>query len=329
MGVLVDPDGDVWVIDSGLGGDEAIEAMDFSGQPATGAKGMTARVVKVAAADGAQTEVAMLPSLLSGMETEGGNRLALLNGKLYATGAGWHPGLVPDTAEEPFPLTGGVVEIGEDGTVTQVADLWQIEKDENPAGGEIDNHPYGLGVSADGGALLIADAGSNALYRFNPASNRTSVVGVFEPIEGVFPNPNYDNQLLRDAVSTGVAVKDGETYVGYLTGAPFIPGTAKVVKVDADGVVSDYATGLTMLTDLRTGPDGNLYATQFGIFGEQGPVPNSGAVVRIMEGAGSEVVAANLSFPTSIDFNAGRRRLCDRSTALARQVRARSSSSPV
>lgn len=303
MGVLVDPNGDVWVIDSGIGGDEAVEGLDFSGQPMTGAMGMTARVVKVSAADGSQTDVAMLPSLVSGTETEGGSRLALLNGKLYATGAGWHPGLIPATAEEPLPLTGGVMEIGEDGTVTQVADLWEIEKAKNPAGGELDNHPYGLGISPDGSALLIADAGSNALYRFDPADGSTSVVGVFEPIEGVFPNPNYDNQLLRDAVSTGVAVKDGEIYVGYLTGAPFIPGTAKVVKVDADGAVTDYATGLTMLTDLRAGPDGNLYATQFGVFGEQGPVPNSGAVVRILEGAGSEVVVANLSLPTSIDFS--------------------------
>ena len=59
-----------------------------------------------------------------------------------------------------------------------------------------------------------------------------------------------------------------------------------------------------MLTDLRTGPDGNLYAVSFGVFGEQGPVPNSGGVWRIGEGDQSELVIGGLSFATSIDFNA-------------------------
>jgi len=99
-------------------------------------------------------------------------------------------------------------------------------------------------------------------------------------------------------------VADGSIYVSFLSGAPFIPGSAKVVSVAADGTVSDFATGLTMLTDLRTGPDGALYATQFGMFTEQGPVPGSGAVVRIKEGDASEILVPGLMFPTSIDFNA-------------------------
>jgi hypothetical protein len=108
-----------------------------------------------------------------------------------------------------------------------------------------------------------------------------------------------------DPVPTGVAFgEDGNIYVSFLPGFPFLPGSAKVVKVTADGQVSDYATGLTMVTDLRKGPDGALYAVQLGQFTEQGPVPNSGSIVRVKAGDGSEVVAADLSFPTSIDFNA-------------------------
>jgi LPXTG-motif cell wall-anchored protein len=58
-----------------------------------------------------------------------------------------------------------------------------------------------------------------------------------------------------------------------------------------------------MITDLQTGPDGEMYAVQIGQFTEQGPVPDSGAIVRVKEGDGSEVVVSGLSFPTSIDFN--------------------------
>jgi hypothetical protein len=37
---------------------------------------------------------------------------------------------------------------------------------------------------------------------------------------------------------------------------------------------------LTMIIDLRSGPDGNLYALQMGQFIEQGPTPNSGAIYQ-------------------------------------------------
>jgi hypothetical protein len=59
-----------------------------------------------------------------------------------------------------------------------------------------------------------------------------------------------------------------------------------------------------MVTDLRAGPDGNLYAVSLGQFTEQGPVPNSGAILPVKEGDASEAVLAGLSFPTSIDFTA-------------------------
>ncbi len=73
--------------------------------------------------------------------------------------------------------------------------------------------------------------------------------------------------------------------------------------VAEDGTVSDYATGLTMLTDLRMGPDGHLYGVQFGMFTEQGPVPESGAVVRIHGGDSFDTVIDGLTFATSLDFD--------------------------
>lgn len=303
MGVLVDPNGDLWVIDSGLGGDTPVEGLDFTGQSITGNYGPTARIVKVSLSDGAMIDVAALTSLSNGMENEGGSRLALLDGVLYATGAGWHPAVIPSTAEAPLPGTGSLWRIEADGTVSEASPLWQLERDNNPVSAEVDTHPYGLLAGPDGN-LWVADAGMNALLKVDPATGDAAIVATFDPIPGVFPNPNYDNELLTDAVPTGVTVADGMIYVSFLSGAPFIPGSAKVVTVAEDGTVSDYATGLTMLTDLRTGPDGALYATQFGLFTEQGPVPGSGAVIRIQPGDASEVVVPGLMFPTSLDFNA-------------------------
>lgn len=303
MGVLVDPNGDLWVVDSGLGGESTVEGFDFTGQAITGNYGPTARIVKVSLADGAMVDVATLTSLSNGTENEGGSRLALLDGVLYATGAGWHPAVIPSTAETPLPGTGSLWRIEADGTVSEASPLWQLERDNNPVSTEVDTHPYGLLAGPDGN-LWVADAGMNALLKVDPATDDAAIVATFDPLPGVFPNPNYANEMLTDAVPTGVALADGVIYVSFLSGAPFIPGSAKVVMVGEDGAVSDYATGLTMLTDLRTGPDGALYATQFGLFTERGPVPGSGAVIRIRPGDASEVVAPGLMFPTSLDFNA-------------------------
>ncbi len=63
------------------------------------------------------------------------------------------------------------------------------------------------------------------------------------------------------------------------------------------------STGLTIMTDLEAGPDGNLYAVQFAVFTDQGPTLNSGALVKVAEGEGSTPVVGGLSFPTSVDFN--------------------------
>jgi hypothetical protein len=306
MGVLVGSAGDIWVVDSGTGGDEQLEGTDPAGNAVTASMGMTARLVRISGQDGTQTDVATLPSVLTGTEAEGGSRLAQLRGITYVTGPGWHPTMMPSTAEEPLPLTGSLLRITPQGEAVVAVPLWQYELSDD-VDNELDNNPYGLTVTDDG-ALLVADAGANALYRVNPASRRARLLASFEPLPGAFPNPKYGNEMLTDPVPTGVAVRDGVIYVGFLSGAPYLPGSAKVVTVAEDGTVTDYATGLTMLTDLSVGPDGELYAVQFAVTDEQGPTPNSGALVRVAKGAGSRsrlpshstTVAMPLSLPTAL-----------------------------
>jgi sugar lactone lactonase YvrE len=303
MGLLVDPNGDIWVIDSGMGGDEPISVINpETGEAVEAGYGMSTRVVKISAADGTLTDVAMLPSVASEAGASGGNRLQLIDGTLYATNGEWL-----STADAGPPADSGLAAlftIGADGTVTPIADFWAFERDENPDGRVLHAHPYSMAAGPDG-TILVVNAGGNTLESVDPATGEITSLYVIDPLPGVFPRPEYDNEMLTDAVPTGLVVgEDGTTYIGLLSGAPFVPGNAKVLALSPDGVVSDYATGLTMLTDLRMGPDGNLYATQFGIFGQQGPVPNSGAIVRIGEGDTSAVVASGLPFPTSLDFDA-------------------------
>ncbi len=250
-------------------------------------------------ADGKQSIAATLPSILNGQEASGGNRLALLNGVVYATSGAW----LEAAGARRMPNTAAIVKV-EGGKATEVANTWDLENGQNPGGYVKEAHPYGLAAGPDG-KLWVADAGANDLLRVDPTSGQVELVATFSGMPGPLPNPNRGGAQESDAVPTGMAFDaSGNAYVSFLPGFPFAPGSAKVVKVAADGKVSDYATGLTMLTDLRTGPDGALYAVQIAQFTDKGPVPNSGAILRVKPGGTSEVVVSDLSFPTSIAFNA-------------------------
>lgn len=300
QGLLLDGDGNVWVIDSGLGGENPIKWISGeTGEEVDANYGDSAQVARINASDYSVEMIAALPSVNLGMEAVGGARLALHDGMLYATSG---QGIGAPDAELPDNF-GGVVSIGADGAVALVASTWDFEIANNPDGILLDSHPYGLELGPDG-MLYVADAGGNSLLKVDPASGEVAWVATFEPMPGVFPRPDYGGEMLTDAVPTDVVFDaDGNAYVSLLSGAPFVPGTAKVLMVAPDGTVSDYATGFTMLTDLAWGPDGALYGVQFGIFGEMGPEPNSGAVVHIKGGEESDVAIEGLSFPIAIDFN--------------------------
>jgi DNA-binding beta-propeller fold protein YncE len=304
QGVLVDPDGNIWVVDAGLGGDEVI-TMTVEGEEgpeeAEASIGETAQLVKIDT-EGEQTVVTTLPSIAVGMETSGGARLALQDGVLYATVGAWIEG---SDSERPDRLA-TIVSVDEDGTVTEVANTWDLESEENPDGFLAETHPYGLVADPNAANLLVVtDAGGNSLLNVDVETGEVTLLATFDGIPSEIPNPARGDALESDPVPTGAAYnEEGNLFVSLLSGFPFTPGSSKVVQVSEDGTVSDYATDLTMTTDLRLGPDGSLYAVQFGEFSEEGPIPFSGAIVRILPDGETEIAVEGLSFPTSIDFNA-------------------------
>lgn len=301
QGVLVAPDGSIWVVDSGVGGDTEVDAINPMGERVTATFGDTGRVIRIGA-DGSQEVMAALPSILIGEEATGGARLAVIDGEVYVANGVWVSDGSPESV--PLPNTAAILRINADGSLTEVAETWSLEKELNPDGSVIETHPYGMAVGPDG-LLWVADAGANTLLRVDVNSGAVELLATFEPLPGAFPNPNLGGEMLTDAVPTGIAFDDeGNALVSLLSGFPFIPGSAKVLKVAPDGGVTVYADGLTMLTDLRRGPDGAFYAVQFAVFTDQGPQFGSGALVRIEEGGASVPVVEGLAFPTSVDFNA-------------------------
>lgn len=301
QGLLVASDGTLWVADSGLGGEEEIEFYNIQTfQPQTATFGMTSRIMTLSE-DGELETIALLPSVAVGEDLVGVARLLEVDGSIYATVGSWQDSLsdVPT-----IPNQGELIRL-EDGEAVTVADLWAHELANDPdESTNVESHPYGMALGPDGD-VYIADAAANALWRVNIETGEVETIAAFPGQPGVFPSEYYGGELITDAVPTAVAFDaDGNTYVSYLTGAPFLPGAAKVVRISEDGEILDYANGMTMLTDMQMGPDGNLYVTSFGLFTEEGPVFNSGYVARIMSDGTSEIVIDGLPFVTALAFDA-------------------------
>jgi plastocyanin len=107
-------------------------------------------------------------------------------------------------------------------------------------------------------------------------------------------------------VPTGIALAPGGgVYVGFLTPAPYVDGSSKVVKVSADGAVTDVWTGLTMITALTVGADGALYALEMATGNTDQPpyvTFGTGRVLRQTGANSSAEVATGLDFPIAMAF---------------------------
>jgi len=298
MGVFVDAQNNVWVIDSGTGGTTKIAAVDpETGQKVTAMMGDTARIVEISAA-GKETTIANLPSVREGQEAIGGTRLAMLGDTLYATSGGW----IATATDKPGSEMADVVKLA-GGKLNVIAQPWMLEKEKNPDGFSLASHPYGVAAGPDG-MLWVTDAAGNDLIKIDPKSDKMELVTVFGGLPGKMANPQRKNAKEAEPMPTGITFdKAGNAYVSLLTGAPHTPGAAKILMVTSNGKVSDYATGLTSLTDVRTGPDGDLYAVQFANYTDKGPSPDTGAILRIRAGGKPEIVLDHLPFPTSLAFD--------------------------
>ncbi|MGH2637273.1 MAG: ScyD/ScyE family protein [Actinomycetota bacterium] len=144
---------------------------------------------------------------------------------------------------------GGDIEAVLDILAYQAGDPDPFDQEGNPT----ESNPYGLAVLPTGDAL-VADAAGNDLLRVTPAGVATTMARF--DVETV-------STIESEAVPTTVTIgPDGAVYVGELQGAPFLPGTSHIWRIDpnASGVLcsvdgsdpgcSMYAEGFTAVVDI-------------------------------------------------------------------------------
>jgi hypothetical protein len=280
-------DGTLFVALAGSGGDTPGEPpidLEFMGGP-------TASVVRIEAG----CPVAVADGLPSARDVDGGVTgvadVAILGDQLYALIAA-----AGDLYGNPGS-TNGVYQVNADGTSTLIADTsgWLAANPPETAGWTAPpegypnpGNPFAMVADEASGLLWVADALNGLVFTVTPDGTLTQAADLSE----------------QHPVLTGVAVDPaGGIYIGNLTPAPYVNGTAKVVHVAADGTVTDAITGLTTVTGVAVGDDGILYALEMSTGNTEEPpfmVPGSGRLVRQTDGTAFEEVVGGLMFPVAL-----------------------------
>jgi sugar lactone lactonase YvrE len=188
--------------------------------------------------------------------------------------------------------------------------------------GDIESNPYA--VADEGyGSVLVADAAGNDILRV--VNGHVSTVAVLPPI-----NQKLDKQTVRkqmrkinrklerrgedpvpvDSLDACIGEKyasnpvptdieigpDGNYYVSTLPGAPEVPGTSKVFRINyATGALKVVAKGLTSGTDLAVADDGTIYVTELFAF----------QLATIAPGSRTPTSTQFISCPTAVEISGG------------------------
>jgi hypothetical protein len=301
--VAVSKDGDVYVAESGRGGNHATARSCFDSAEGFACTGRTGAVTKVGRWGGQYRVLFGLASFApeGGNNAIGphgvffdGNDLYVTNGGPTAPTRGNPPEVVlrdPTLVAEDriSKLYGKLLKVRWFNRVEVVADAWKFERDVNPDADVgnplVDSNP--VDVLIDRGRAVMADAGGNSIIR-------TGHRGRLEALT-VFPNidtPSPFGVIPMQAVPTGVVKgPDGFYYVSQLTGFPFPVGGASVFRVDPrTGAYTTYATGFTNAIDLDFGRDGTLYVLELdsdSIIPPEGP--REGALYAVKRGVTREI----------------------------------------
>ena len=299
-GLTFGPDGALYVAEGGAGGTTSTvgqcDQVPAPLGPYTGSA-TSARISRIAA-DGTRTTVVDgLPSSATtpqtGSFTTGVSGVAFLGDTLYGIegGAGCSHG-VPTVPNMVFRVNG-------DGSWTQVADLSafvQANPVQSPDPDDFEPDGTWYGLVALNGTLYATEPNHQEIDAITPDGGVTRVAD----LSTYYPGPTNWNG------PTGLAVRDGNLYTGYLTPFPTIAHASHVSQITPDGKVTTVAAGFTAVMAVAFDAHGRLYVLENGAPGTdpQGPPvqPGTGRVVRVTDGGGYDVVATGLTLPTAMTF---------------------------
>lgn len=291
-GINFAPNGDLYVAEAGRGGPgPCVPSPVFPFPPRCyGETGAITLITpnEASPADGFRRVVTGLPSLVlaSGTVEGGPSDVAFLGTAPYVTlGLGGNPAIRQQLGGKAG-LLGTLLHATPSGQYKVVADIAGAEAAANPDGAAVDSNPYSVLVQP--GRRIVADAGANALFEATADGNAS-----------VFAAALRGPGITQTVPTSVVEGPDGAIYVGLLTGFPFVPGTAPVLRISSDGAsVSTYAAGFTAIIDLAFDAGGALYVLE--VIAGGGPPSPPGRLVRQCPSGSREVLLSGLIFPGGV-----------------------------
>lgn len=158
---------------------------------------------------------------------------------------------------------------------------------------------WGLELTEDGNTLYVVDASMNTVVRVATATGRWERILRFPPLA----NPTPVGPPMIDAVPTSVRIYGSELLISFLTGFPFVPGSATVRVADPSQRTSHpFIYGLSSATDVvwrpTSGPRAQFFTLEFSQNQAATP-PAPGRLLRY-DTQDAQVVAADLQAPVSL-----------------------------
>ncbi len=310
-GLAFDHKGALYVAEAGAGGENCFPAdpADPESQVCIGATGSVTRVWR-----GSQVRLATnLPSLAG---PDGSFAIGPVDISFQGKGSGFiviglgaDPALRDQLAATVDPLMasfGQLAVMTPQGKWRLTTDLAAFEARANPDGGAVDSNPYA--VQAFPSKRLIVDAGGNDLLAVN---NKNKIVALASfpdrmadapPFLGLPPGTQIPMQSVP---TTAVVGKDGNIYVGELTGFPFPVGGARIYRVPGNGGQPEvFAEGFTAIIDIAFGRDGSLYVLEMfknGVLAGEFSGDLTGALIKIApDGTRTEIASDGLVAPGGV-----------------------------
>lgn len=198
--------------------------------------------------------------------------------------------LLGESFDFSIALATSLIEVNpETGRIVTVVDLLEAELTLDPDGNpNNESNPTDF-VVTDDGTVLIANAGCNCVMSWSPDAG-VEIAAVWD-FEGDNPVP------------TSLAIgPDGDLYVGFLTGFPFPPEGSRIERWSGGELVETYE-GYTAISGLAFDADGNLYATEYGVFDSETFQWGAGRVVAVTED-GPVPVLEGLNVPWGLEAGA-------------------------
>ena len=235
-------DGDVYVAEAGTGGDQC-----FGSGDAQACVGLTGSVTKVDRHGAERVQTGLLSVASPEGDVVGLDSLAFRHDRMYGVVTGTCA-VPPDAPAQLTDQLGKVLKL-EGGTQFEtVGDPGAFECANDPDGQGPDTDPYGIAVRHD--TIYVADAAGNDLVKVDKHTGDVSLAAVI----------SNNSQPVPTSLAWG---PDGNLYIGTLNFEAG-PQGAVVYKYDVHtGDLSAYATGLTFITGLNFGCNGDLYVSEF------------------------------------------------------------------